>query len=618
MRKTFFFALLMVALFICKYAVSQNKFSENQKSIKEITNKWQPFHTVKEHGLLGERIDLWRNKRLWFVEKSDFLLEGFESPPGKHLWQGEHVGKWLHAATLSYEVTKDVKLKKALDKTVDRLLAIQLQNGYIGTYSEDQRFYILKDAPTGWDIWTHRYNLYGLLVYEKFHPNKKVIDACKKMGDLLIEVYGEGKADITKYGTRKGISSTTLLESVVMLYDRTQDKKYLKFAEHIVQRSEQNPGLRLMDAMLKNESVVNPGDGKAYQLMANLLGYLRLYQSTGNDKYLKTVLNGWQQIQDKHLLVTGGPWTRKMTYNGNKECFAKTDAFQPTEIVVENCCTVTWVQLNLQLSELTGQAKYMEEAEKTMFNHFFGGQHSEGIDWCYYTKPNEVLPPYVPTIHCCASSGPRALEMFSAHLAGSFDNIISINHFSPSVIALTNKFGGGRLRIKSSFPFTSSAEIIIETNNPKIFPVEFRLPYGTSLADVKINGNKVEAVTNSRGYYQINNKWKKGDVISINTNNILQLHIQEGENGKKWIAFSYGPIALAQKITQKQNEEPFKNFKVNEENPAKILSMFTKSAQKDSSLSFTIENTGITLIPYYQTGSKNSGPRTYFEFASGN
>ena len=48
----------------------------------------------------------------------------------------------------------------------------------------------------GWDVWTHRYNLYGLLTYEKYYPNKKVIDACRKMGDLLIEVFGEGKADI--------------------------------------------------------------------------------------------------------------------------------------------------------------------------------------------------------------------------------------------------------------------------------------------------------------------------------------------------------------------------------------------------------------------------------------
>ena len=103
----------------------------------------------------------------------------------------------------------------------------------------------------GWDTWTLRYNLYGLLTYEKFHPDERVVDACRKMADLLIEVYGDGDADLTKYGTRQGISATTLLESIVMLYDRTQDQKYLDFAEHIVAMSENNPKLRLMGQMLE-------------------------------------------------------------------------------------------------------------------------------------------------------------------------------------------------------------------------------------------------------------------------------------------------------------------------------------------------------------------------------
>ena len=110
--------------------------------------------------------------------------------------------------------------------------------------------------------------------------------------------------------------------------------KYLDFAEHIVAMSDNNPGLRLMDAMLNHETVVKPGEGKGYQLMANLLGYLRLYRCTGNEKYLQTVVNGWEEINEKHKLVTGGPWTRKMPYNGNMECFAHTEDFNPEKVVV--------------------------------------------------------------------------------------------------------------------------------------------------------------------------------------------------------------------------------------------------------------------------------------------
>lgn len=45
-----------------------------------------------------------------------YLLSGFEKKPGIHPWQGEHVGKWLHAATLAYEHTHDKKPSEALRK----------------------------------------------------------------------------------------------------------------------------------------------------------------------------------------------------------------------------------------------------------------------------------------------------------------------------------------------------------------------------------------------------------------------------------------------------------------------------------------------------------------------
>ncbi|MBA7540927.1 hypothetical protein ES705_33230 [subsurface metagenome] len=500
-----------------------------------------------------------------------------------------------------------------LDKTVKRLIATQLPDGYMGTYSADKTFMAVPDGG-GWDTWTLRYNLYGLLTYESYHPDQEVVDACKKMGDLLIETYGEGKADLTKYGTRQGISATTLLESIVMLYERTGEKKYLDFAEHIVAMSENNPKLRLMDAMLNHESVVYSGDGKAYQLMANLLGYLRLYRSTGNEQYLQTVLNGWEEIHEKHILVTGGPWSRHMSYNANRECFAHTEDFNPQEIVVEGCCTATWMQLNIHLFEYTGQAKYFNEAELTLLNDLYEHQHTDGIDWCYYTHPNEPLPTYESRYTCCASSGPRGMEMFSSHLAGSIDNNLSINSLAPASIELAKQFGGGVLKIESDFPSVSSAEIVFETEKSKEYTVEFRLPMGTSLSQVKINGVAAEASENSRGFLELTRKWVNGDVLAIDMEYKIALHVQDGEEGQKWIAFTYGPVALAQKITEMPAEEPFSSLGLSLDEPEKILDLLIKTESGESPV-FTIKDSGITLMPYYLTGTRESGPKTYFKFS---
>lgn len=614
--------------------VSFNGQQKRQLENSIIENKWQPIKTIDEGGLVGERVDLWRNHRLWNIGNSDYIIDGFENRPGMHPWQGEHLGKWLHAATLAYNINRDEKLKRKLDEMVDRLLATQLQSGYAGTYGEDYTFMALPEndmktevaddiqtpgkkvnsqandkAPGGgWDTWTIRYNLYGLLAYEKYFPNEDVVEACKKMGDLLIRIYGEGEYDLSKYGTRQGISSTTLLESIVMLYERTLDKKYLDFAERIVKVSEENPKHRLMGTMLEQGSVVYPGDGKGYQLMANLLGYLRLYRSTGNEKYLQTAVHGWQEIHEKHLLTTGGPWTRKMSYNANKECFAKTDAFHPEKIVVEGCNNATWMQLSIHLFELTGDAKYFNEAEVTLLNSTYGHQYSDGIEWCYYVAPNEDRPEYEPRFHCCGSSQPRGMEMYSNHLAGIVNGNLSINTLSSSKVELPEQFGSGMLTIESGFPLKQSASIQLNTNQSKKFTLELRAPLNTSIKQVLVNKEKVETVQNERGFLQIQRTWTKGDEVIVDYDFELKVNIQEGEEGKRWVAFTYGPLALAQKIESIPGEEPFENTDFTK--PEELLVQLQKSAI--SNVEFNIKGSNTTLIPYYQTGSKKSGPKTYF------
>ncbi len=640
MKATKFLKILLISFLVFQLPACQDKPPGSTGADGIIENTWTPLKTIDEDGLMGERVDAWRNNRLWFMAESEYLIDGFENRPGVHPWQGEHLGKWLHAASLAYQVTGDEKLKQQMESLVERLIAVQEPNGYLGTYADENTFVAVPEVTDprdladdtytedeqkaaiglwnrvrgGWDTWTFRYNLYGLLTYEKYFPDESVVAACKKMGDLLIEIYGEGENDLSKYGTRRGISATTLLESIVMLYERTGEKKYLDFAEHIVEVSDNNPGLRLMDAMLKKETVVYPGEGKGYQLMANLLGYLRLYRATGKEKYLQTVLNAWDEIHDKHILVTGGPWTRHMAYNGNSECFAFTEDFNPEISHVEGCCTATWMQLNIHLFELTGQARYFNEAEVSLLNDLYAHQHEDGINWCYFTTPNEAKPPYEDRFSCCASSGPRGLEMFSNNLAGIMGNNLAINSLAPASIELKKQFGGGVLKIESDFPMGSSAEIVFEMKKSKEYTVEFRLPMGTDLNQLTINGKTAEASENSRGFLELTRKWNKGDVLAINMDYRLQMHVQEGEEGQKWIAFSYGPVTLAQKISKMTDDEPFAELEINLNEPEKILALLEKS-ENGSQTVFKIKGSGIILVPFYQTGTWESGPRTYFKFS---
>ena len=68
-------------------------------------------------GWLGARVKANAANRLLNVDLEP-LLAGYRKRPGSHPWIGEHIGKWLHAATLAWVNNGDPALKAKIDKAV--------------------------------------------------------------------------------------------------------------------------------------------------------------------------------------------------------------------------------------------------------------------------------------------------------------------------------------------------------------------------------------------------------------------------------------------------------------------------------------------------------------------
>jgi uncharacterized protein len=605
---------------------------------KPVTGVWQSLPLESVNGIKGERFDLYRNVRAPYLLKSGYLIDGFENRPGVHPWQGEHIGKFIHTNVLDYLITKDPKTKKELDDLVKRLVATQLEDGYMGTYPPDITFmrrpendkinpdvadYLLDVADEssegekpkgGWDVWTFRYNLHGLLFYERYFPNEDVVTACRKMGDLLISIYGPGKYNLTKYGSHNGISATVLLEPIVMLYERTGEKKYLDFAGHIVRCIEENPDLDLTNSIMRNDDVVHPGRGKSYQLMSTLLGYYRLYLVTHNEKYLDVVEKAWKIINEKHLTVSGGPWTRQMDYNGGcYECFARNDGFYPGKENIEGCSSMSWIQMSAALYELTGDPKYIKEAEYNFYNQSIIHQNIDGLMYTYYTRMNRTEGNFGRNITCCASSIPRGMHVYAPTMIGHIGGNLIIGSLSPYSASLTEQFGDGTISVESAFPYEGKVTITLSPARSNSFPVELVIPENTSLKHVKVNGKSANGRINERGNYEIKGAWETGDIITFDTDYQLKAHTQRGEDNLAWVAFTYGPITLAQKTLDLKTDEPFMKFR--EKEKTRMVKMLVKSP--GSKVAFTVKGTDITFIPIWETANELQfgGTKTYFGIA---
>src|ERR1017187_9518564 len=157
-------------------------------------------------GWLGRRID---------INESNPLLAAFRQKPGEQAWIGEHMGKWLHAATLAWAYTGDPALRAKLDGAVREFLAAQEPDGYLGTYPPGKRFGVYPDAD--WDVWVHKYDLLGLLTYYRYTGDEAALAGARKIGDLLLATFPT-KSSILAAGTHVGMAATSVLEPIVLLH----------------------------------------------------------------------------------------------------------------------------------------------------------------------------------------------------------------------------------------------------------------------------------------------------------------------------------------------------------------------------------------------------------------
>ncbi len=488
-----------------------------------------PYQGQKIGGILGERMSVNLESRLLNVDEQA-IVKGFHQRPGTHAWIGEHAGKFLHAAVNTWQYSGDERLKTLMDRVAKSVIAGQLPDGYLGTYTEDKRW-------TSWDVWSHKYNLIGLLSYYQATGYEPALDASRKMGDLLVKTFGNGpgQRDIIAASTHVGMAAGSVLEPICMLYRYTGDKRYLDFAYYILKSWEQPNGPHIIQSLLEHGSVKKTANAKAYEMMSCLVGLVDLYRLTGEEKFLKVAQVAWTDIATRRLYVTGT--------TSAKEHFLDDFDLPGLEIskVGEGCATVTWLQLSWQLLRITGEQKYAEELERTVYNQLLGAQDPQTGNICYFTA---LIGTKKPTkgINCCVSSEPRGISMIPQLAWGAREGGIAVLLYAPG--AATMPMAGNSVKVESvtSFPDAGSVVLTLHPQKSARFPVALRVPQWSGKFMVKAGGKQQTGKPGE--YVTINREWKAGDKIEISME-ITTRVLPGGKSYPDAVAVQVGPQVLA-------------------------------------------------------------------------
>jgi len=493
---------------------------------------FQPPDRVHLSGWVGCRIQANESNRLVKLEPAR-LLEGYRKRPGRQSWDGEHVGKWLHAATLAWANTGDPALRQKLDSVAAELVKCQLPDGYLGTY-------LAKDRWTEWDVWAHKYNLIGLVTYMRYTGNLEPLPACRRMGDLLCATFGDapGKRDIIQAGHHVGLAPTSVLEPMVLLYRLTGERRYLDFCQYILRAWEQPNGPKVISTLLGAKRVDKVGNGKAYEMLSCLNGALEYHRTVGDARLLQACLNAWEDIVQHRLYLTGAASYGELFH----------DDFDLPNVgnVGETCVTVTWLQFNAQLLRLTGEARFAEQLERVILNQLLGAQQPDGSAWGYYVQM-EGKKPYSSNLdgHCCLSSGPRGLALIPTFAVTTDADGVVVNLYD-AVLARLRLHDGTPVSvdIEGAYPSDGRLRIRVESPSSKPFMVKLRKPAWCSSTLVRRNGRVIPELLEMNGYLTLTRNWRRHEVLELEFTLQPRLVVGDHLNDGK-IALLYGPLVLA-------------------------------------------------------------------------
>lgn len=283
-----------------------------------------------------------------------------------------------------------------------------------------------------------------------------------------------------------------------------------------------------------------------------LLGLADLYNYTGDTILLEALNRLIDDLLSKKIFITGAVGPVKdgyrpdlnnngITYKGTAIGEAIGDAFDlPNDgAYCESCGHCLYMELFFRMFRLTGECKYMDAVERSLYNAVPGCVDLNRPNF-FYCNPQEQGPlserqiasvpdigkyanytwrrTFTKTCACCPAKVLRALAMgneiaYTVNEEGIWVNLFGNNEF-------TAKFpwgGGMTCRQITDYPWDGKVRIdfdLVETSRP--FKVFLRIPgWLNTPVSIRLNGKVVEKWAEGGNYIVLNRNWKKGDRIEL-------------------------------------------------------------------------------------------------------
>jgi DUF1680 family protein len=445
------------------------------------------------------------------------------------VYDDSDVYKALEAMGYSLKNHPDTAIENTADRWINYVAAAQMPDGYLDTY------YQLRDISKRWtELGNHEdYNAGHLMeaavAYYDATGKRKLLDVAIKLANHI---------DTTmRINNRAWFSGHEEIEIGLMkLYHVTGNQNYEKLAnwylnqrgKHIYtyQKNEWVKPDYWQDVMpVKDQTQIT---GHAVRAMYLYSGTADVAAATGDEGYMNAMKKVWEDVVYRNMYLTGG-----IGPSGDNEGFSKDYDLPNESAYCETCASVGMVLWNERMNELTGDAKYIDVLERSLYNGALDGLSLSG-DHFFYDNPlasngQHQRSEWFGTA-CCPANISRLVAGIGNYIYGANDKSLWVNLFIGSNTSAKINNTNVDVNMQTNYPWDGKVSISLSPEKSTEFDVYIRIPGWTQnnivgdLYFVKnetkqtpqffVNGKAIE-FKEQDGYAVITNKWKKGDVISF-------------------------------------------------------------------------------------------------------
>ena len=435
--------------------------------------------------------------------------------------------KWLEAVAWTLDdpdlgSAPAEQLLSRLAESTDLLAAMQQEDGYLNSHFQvrfpGERFVQL---PWGHELYCAGHLIQAAVALHRSTGEEGLLTIARRVADLVVRAFGTGPGQVD------GVCGHPEIETaLVELYRETGERSYLDLAVYFVDR--RGHGL-LGDGKFgrhywQDHRPVREApsvEGHAVRQLYLLAGVADVYAETGDATLLAAAERLWTEMAATKTYLTGG-----IGAHHRDEAFGDPYELPNERSYCETCAAIASIHFSWRMLMITGEAKYADLLERTLYNGFLAGLSLDGKRYIY-ANPLQVRDGHVSSgddgdyvrvpwfrCACCPPNVMRLLASLEHYVLLSDERSVALHQFMTGTFAAEVAGGEARLAVSTDYPWDGDVRVRVEDGPDAAWTLALRVPGWAEGAALTVNGTPVDG-TSAGGWWRVERSWVAGDEVLL-------------------------------------------------------------------------------------------------------